>query len=64
MLIGARVREIAESEYDAQHVVEVVGNASGQASYSFHFLRLPKLLFQTFGFGYIGRDGKDARLST
>ncbi len=39
-----------------EQVVEVMGDTTGQPAYCFHFLGLPKLLFQVAAFGNIFHD--------
>ena len=44
-------RHLAESDDGGQQVVEVVRDAAGQLSDSFHLLRLPELLLEPLQFG-------------
>src|SRR5208282_2171559 len=56
--IDAVVEKFGAGVNDSEDVIEIVGNATGQASNGFHFLRLMKLAFGFFQGGDVAGDGR------
>src|SRR6266446_441089 len=64
---SARVQRVAEAEVveedlgvsadDGEEIVEVVGDAAGEAADGFHFLRLTELIFEDAALGDVFGDG-------
>ena len=53
------LHDVAMTVDDGEEVVEVVGDAAGQASHGLHFVGMLEVFLNVLLFGLVGEDGKD-----